>query len=56
VTIKRHKPLTNRKNVGDTGHGCLSIYVRQGAHMLQQVEGRFVGALLGAGRQLPEST
>ncbi len=39
ATIKCHKPLTNRKDVGDTRHGCLSIYVRQGAHLLQQVEG-----------------
>ncbi len=39
ATIKCHKPLTNRKDVGDTCHGCLSIYVRQGAHLLQQVEG-----------------
>ncbi|MBW3639283.1 MAG: helix-turn-helix domain containing protein [Actinobacteria bacterium] len=56
ATIKRHKPLTNRKNVGDTYHGCLSVYVRQGAHLLQQVEGWVVGALLGAGGRLPDST
>jgi transposase len=51
--IKRHKPLTNRRNVGETYHGCASIYVRNGAQLLQQVEGWVVGALLGAGGVLP---
>ena len=54
AVIKRHKPLTNRKNVGETYHGCASIYVRNGAQLLQQVEGWVVGALLGAGGALPD--
>lgn len=52
--IKRHRPLTNRKNVNEGYHGCLSIYVRNGSELLQQVEGWVVGALLGAGGALPD--
>ena len=55
ATIKRHKPLTNRKNVNASYHGCLSIYVRNGSELLQQVEGWVVGALLGVGAALTES-
>lgn len=54
ATLKRHKPLTRRKNIGSDYHGCLSIYVRQGGQLLQQVEGWLVGALLGAGGALPD--
>ena len=55
-TMKRHKPLTNRKNVNESYHGCLSIYVRNGSELLQQVEGWVVGVLLGVGGALPESS
>lgn len=54
ASIKRHKPLTTRKNVGASYHGCVSIYVRNGAELLQQVEGWVVGALLGVGSALPD--
>lgn len=54
TTLKRHRPVTTRKNVGEGYHGCVSIYVRGGAQLLQQVEGWVVGALLGAGGTLPE--
>lgn len=53
ATLKRHVPLTRRKNVGADYHGCVTIYVRRGAELLEQVEGRMVGALLGAGGELP---
>ena len=53
ATIKRHKPLTNRKNLGSDYYGCVCIYVRRGAELLQQVEGWTVGALLGVGGALP---
>jgi hypothetical protein len=53
ASLKRHKPLTNRKNRGDDYHGCVSIYVRNGAELLQQIEGWVVGALLGCGGSLP---
>lgn len=53
VNLKRHKPLTKRKNLGEGYHGCVSIYVRNGAELLQQIEGWMVGALLGCGGALP---
>lgn len=55
TTLKKHKPLTNRKNVNEGYSGCLSIYVRNGSELLQRVEGWVVGALLGAGGALPHS-
>jgi hypothetical protein len=54
TTLKRHNPKTVRKNVGADYHGCVSIYVRGGAKLLQQAEGWVVGALLGAGGALPD--
>lgn len=54
ASIKRHKPLTTRENVGADYHGCVSIYVRNGAELLQRVEGWVVGALLAAGGALPD--
>lgn len=52
--IKRHVPLTRRKNTGQSYHGCARLYVRKGVPLLEQVEGWMVGALLGAGGALPE--
>ena len=40
-TIKRHKPLTARKNVGPDYHGCLLVYVRGSATLNLQIEGWF---------------
>jgi transposase len=37
--IKRHKPLTNRKNVGADYHGCLNILVRCSTGLYRQIEG-----------------
>ena len=37
-TIKRHKPLTVRKNVGSDYHGCLLVYVRNSATLNLQIE------------------
>lgn len=54
ASIKRHRPLTTRHNVGEGYHGCLSIYVRRGTELLQQVEGWVVGTVLGAGAALPD--
>lgn len=51
--LKRHNPLTRRGNTGSNYHGCASIYVRRGAHLVEQVEGWMVGALLGVGGELP---
>jgi transcriptional regulator with XRE-family HTH domain len=37
--IKRHKPLTVRKNTGDDYHGCLRILVRRSIGLYRQIEG-----------------
>jgi hypothetical protein len=42
-TIKTHKPLTVRKNVGSDYHGCLLVYVRNSATLNLQIEGWFEG-------------
>jgi hypothetical protein len=42
-TIKTHKPLTVRKNVGPDYHGCLLVYVRNSATLNLQIEGWFEG-------------
>ncbi|HVU74012.1 MAG TPA: hypothetical protein VHE83_13690 [Mycobacteriales bacterium] len=54
-TIKRHKPRTNRKNVGADYHGCLVIDVRQGAALYRYIEalarlavGRWASGLLAS--------
>lgn len=38
-TLKRHNPVTVRKNVGDTYHGCLRIDVSQSADLYRKIEG-----------------
>jgi transcriptional regulator with XRE-family HTH domain len=38
-TLKRHNPVTVRKNVGDTYHGCLRIDVSQSADLYRRIEG-----------------
>jgi hypothetical protein len=38
-TLKRHKPLTNRKNVGSDYHGCLSIWVTAASGLYRRAEG-----------------
>jgi hypothetical protein len=38
-TLKRHKPLTNRKNVGTDYHGCLSVWVTGPSDLYRRAEG-----------------
>ena len=38
-TIKRHEPLTNRKNRLDGYHGCLCVNVRQARVLYEVIEG-----------------
>jgi hypothetical protein len=38
-TLKRHRPLTNRSNVGEQYHGCLRIEVRRSTPLYRRVEG-----------------
>lgn len=37
--IKRHNPKTNRKNVGETYHGCLMVRVRRSSKLYRKIEG-----------------
>lgn len=48
TTIKRHNPLTNRKNTGTTYHGCLVVRVNKSADLYRRVEGWWYGIVLGA--------
>jgi len=45
--IKRHNPVTVRKNVGEEYHGCLTITVRQSRRLYQEVEGLWRGIVRG---------
>lgn len=47
TTLKRHNPLTNRKNVGDGYHGCLAVRVPKGADLHRRIEGAWCG-IVGA--------
>jgi hypothetical protein len=38
-TIKRHRPLTNRRNAGDDYHGCLVVDVRRSREVYWRAEG-----------------
>jgi hypothetical protein len=54
-TIKTHKPLTVRKNVGPDYHGCLLVYVRNSASLNLQIEGWFEGIARTAGKLVVQS-
>lgn len=47
TTLKRHTPLTNRKNVGDTYRGCLVVRVLKGSDLYRRIEGAWCG-IVGA--------
>jgi hypothetical protein len=44
-TIKRHKPLTKRKNRGETYHGCLVVRVKQSAERYWRMDGWWRGVV-----------
>lgn len=46
ATLKRHKPLTNRHNVGADYHGCLVVTVPRARELYWRIEGIMAG--LGA--------
>jgi hypothetical protein len=50
ATLKRHKPLTNRKNVGTDYHGCLSIWVTAPSHLYGRAEGIWWAVAASASR------
>jgi hypothetical protein len=48
TTLKTHNPKTIRKNVGDTYHGCLGVYVRRSTDLNLQITGWCEGLLSAA--------
>ncbi|KOG08974.1 MULTISPECIES: hypothetical protein [Streptomyces] len=47
TTVKRHNPLTNRKNVDAGYHGCLVIRILGSADLYRRIEGAWCG-IVGA--------
>ncbi len=39
TSLKRHNPLTTRKNTGDGYHGCLRVDVRRSCELYRKIEG-----------------
>ena len=39
TTLKRHNPKTERRNIGDSYHGCLTIDVRTSTDLYRQIVG-----------------
>jgi hypothetical protein len=39
TSLKRHNPLTTRKNTGDGYHGCLRVDVKQSCELYRKIEG-----------------
>jgi hypothetical protein len=46
--LKRHNPLTVRKNVGETYHGCLRIDVQRSADLYRKIEGWVTASMVDA--------
>jgi hypothetical protein len=47
-TLKRHRPVTIRKNTGDNYHGCLRVDVRRSAMLYRKIEGWATAAMAGS--------
>ncbi|MEV7401706.1 hypothetical protein AB0N93_15095 [Streptomyces sp. NPDC091267] len=47
TTLKKHQPVTVRKNVGENYRGCLAIHVLQSADLYRRIEGWWYG-IVGA--------
>ena len=54
TNLKRHNPLTKRRNVGDAYHGCLTVRVRRSASEYRLVEAVW-RAMAGAAAKTLES-
>lgn len=50
-TLKRHNPKTNRKNTGDSYHGCLRISVYRSSTLYRKIEG-WASAAIATGSSL----
>ncbi|MFJ4435257.1 hypothetical protein [Streptomyces sp. NPDC088923] len=48
TTLKRHNPLTVRKNTGEAYRGCLVVKVAKSADLYRRVEGAWYGIVGGA--------
>lgn len=51
-TLKRHKPTTTRRNVGDSYHGCLVVRVKRSSALYDEIEGLW-RILVGAAPPAP---
>jgi hypothetical protein len=51
TSLKRHNPLTTRKNTGDGYHGCLRVEVKQSCELYRKMEGWVSAATRAAGAQ-----
>ncbi|WP_443059075.1 hypothetical protein [Streptomyces sp. NBC_00388] len=47
TSIKKHNPLTNRRNTGERYHGCLVVRVNKSADLYRRIEGWWYG-IVGA--------
>ncbi|MFJ9740414.1 hypothetical protein [Streptomyces sp. NPDC101166] len=52
TTIKKHNPVTVRKNIGENYRGCLVIRVSQAAELYRQIEGWWKGMVAQAPARL----
>ena len=55
TSLKRHNPLTVRKNVNDDYHGCLCVSVRRSTDLNLRIEGWFHGIAANADTLVPRS-
>jgi hypothetical protein len=49
MALKRHNPMTVRKNTGDDYHGCLRIDVLRGTSLYRKIEGWAAGVMSAKG-------
>ncbi|NJA55433.1 hypothetical protein [Streptomyces sp. NEAU-H3] len=54
TTVKRHNPLTNRRNTGDNYRGCLVVYVTKSNDLYRRMERAWYGIVGGAQRRVVE--
>ncbi|MGZ2358391.1 hypothetical protein LRE75_17090 [Streptomyces sp. 372A] len=50
TTLKKHNPVTNRKNTGEGYHGCLVVRVNKSAELYRRIEGWWCGIVGAAER------
>ncbi|MEE1938518.1 hypothetical protein V1L54_03665 [Streptomyces sp. TRM 70361] len=51
TTLKKHNPVTARKNTGETYRGCLTVRVRDGVDLYRRIEGWWYGIVVGVSRR-----